>query len=79
MASCLALHMALLLVSGVLVPAVLTGKRHRLLALLPPTSQGQRLPVGPDSQYLQGISPSQEAGCPAVVILGLGGSHSAGW
>lgn len=43
MAFCLALRMALLLLPGVLAPAVLTGKGAPL-TLLPPAARGQEAP-----------------------------------
>lgn len=65
MASCLALRVALLLISGVLAPAVLTGKRCGPLALLLPTSQGQQLPLEPDMSVPIGHKPLTQGGMPS--------------
>lgn len=55
MASFLALRVALLLVSGVLAPAVLTGKGCRPLAQLPSASRGQEPPWGQILQRSLGL------------------------
>lgn len=76
MASCLALRVVLLLVSGVLAPVVLTGKGRKPLALLLPTSQGQELPLVPDPPVPMGHKSLTQGGMPGCGDSG--DSHNGG-
>ena len=70
MGFCLALRMVLLLLSGVLAPAVLTGKGAPS-TLLPPATQGQEAPRAGFStaHRAEEALPSQKAEPPFGVVL----------